>query len=112
MSGWIGVDLDGTLAEYHPGSFSSDSVGKPIPLMVERVKAWLAEGKEVRIFTARADEPENLPAVDAWVRKHIGQPLKITNVKDMGMVELWDDRAVQVVRNEGIRVGYSTRGHD
>ena len=50
MRGWIGVDLDGTLAEYHGWN---GSIGKPIAPMVDRVKRWLAEGVEVRIMTAR-----------------------------------------------------------
>lgn len=50
--GWIGVDLDGTLATYD-GWVSADHVGEPVPAMVERVQQWLAEGREVRIFTAR-----------------------------------------------------------
>lgn len=49
--GWIGVDLDGTLAEYH--GWTDGEIGKPIPTMVARVKRWLADGKDVRIFTAR-----------------------------------------------------------
>lgn len=44
--GWIGVDLDGTLAEYH--GWDDGRIGAPIPKMVQRVKQWLAEGKEVR----------------------------------------------------------------
>jgi len=54
MSGWIGVDFDCTLAEYH--GWNGGELGPPIPAMVERVKAWLAEGREVRIFTARVAE--------------------------------------------------------
>ena len=50
--GWIGVDLDGTLAEYH-GWHDDGRIGKPILPMVARVKKWLAEGKEVRIVTER-----------------------------------------------------------
>ena len=50
--GWIGIDLDGTLAEYD-GWKGVEHIGKPIPSMVERVKAWIIEGKDVRIFTAR-----------------------------------------------------------
>jgi hypothetical protein len=59
--GWIGVDLDGTMA-YYDGWKGADHIGEPIPAMVERVKRWLAEGREVRIFTARvylAPEPQN-----------------------------------------------------
>ena len=48
MSGWIGVDLDGTLAEYHEW-VGIHHIGKPIPLMLERVKKWLAQGKDAKI---------------------------------------------------------------
>jgi hypothetical protein len=34
---WVGVDLDGTLAEYH-GFKGPEHIGKPIPKMVARVK--------------------------------------------------------------------------
>jgi hypothetical protein len=111
-NGWIGVDLDGTLAEYG-GWKGAGSIGAPIPAMVERVKAWLASGQEVRIFTARVSdgEQETRIRIMEWCKEHIGQPLPITNVKDYEMVELWDDRAVQVEFNMGRMVGYSTRGN-
>ena len=34
-----------------------------------------------------------------------GQVLPVTNVKDLAMAELWDDRCIQVVANTGERVG-------
>lgn len=111
MKGWIGVDLDGTLAEYH-GWVSPTHIGEPIRLMVLRVKEWLLAGKDVRIFTARVyaggrvDDGEIVAVHDAiqkWCREHIGTILPITCVKDYGMIELWDDRAVQVVPNTGQR---------
>jgi hypothetical protein len=52
--GWIGVDLDGTLA-YYDHWRGAEHIGEPIPAMLERVKRWLADGKDVRIFTARVD---------------------------------------------------------
>ena len=52
LHGWIGVDLDGTLATFDASD--PDVVGPPIPAMVQRVKRWLQEGREVRIVTARA----------------------------------------------------------
>lgn len=119
MNGWIGVDFDGTLSHYE-GWKGADHVGEPIAPMVDRVKRWLAEGREVRIFTARAyhdGTPERAStaqaaceAIAAWCAKHLGQILPITCVKDYGMVELWDDRAVQVRANTGEPVGQSTRG--
>ena len=101
MSGWVGVDLDGTLAEYN-GWKDAHSIGEPIPEMLNRVTAWLANGIEVRIFTARASVPEQIPPIQEWCLKHIGIVLTVTNVKDFGMIELWDDRAVRVVSNKGV----------
>lgn len=111
MSGWIAVDLDGTLAYYTPGQFSMDKVGDPIVPMLNRVRGWIDQGIEVRIFTARAQDPASIPVVQAWTLKYLGVKLPVTNVKDMDMLELWDDRAIQVVHNEGTPVGYSTRGN-
>ena len=50
--GWMAVDLDGTLAHYDK-FISPSHIGEPIAPMVARVKKWLSQGKEVRIFTAR-----------------------------------------------------------
>lgn len=104
---WIGVDLDGTLAHYE-GWVSADHIGAPIPAMVQRVHKWVREyatgGPEVRIFTARVAGPDRVVAMDAiqtWCLQHLGYMLKITNAKDFGMIELWDDRAVTVELNTG-----------
>lgn len=103
MSGWIGVDLDGTLAHYE-GWKGIEHIGDPIPMMLERVKQWLSEGKDVRIFTARvANGDMAVRYIWAWSVVHLGQILPVTNVKDMNMIELWDDRAVQVIPNTGER---------
>lgn len=96
MNGWIGVDLDGTLAEYN-GWVSPTHIGAPIPKMVNRIRRWLSEGRQVRIFTARVfasgrvnDEELGLVimAIGDWCEEHIGQRLPITCTKDYGMVEL------------------------
>jgi len=103
--GWIGVDLDGTLAEYDHWR-GIDHVGAPIPAMVGRVRQWLDEGKDVRIFTARASTNENYaPAINVFCMMQFGRTLPITCVKDLGLIEFWDDRAVQVEYNTGRRVG-------
>ena len=101
--GWIGVDLDGTLAEYH-GFVSPDHIGPPVPLMLRRVKEWLADGRTVKIFTARVSVPEQAQPIKAWLKKHGLPDLEITNVKDQHMDQLWDDRAVRVKRNTGRRI--------
>jgi hypothetical protein len=100
---WIGVDLDGTLAEYH-GFTSPTQIGKPIAAMVERVRRWLREGKTVKIFTARANQKSSIKAVKAWCREHLGEALPVTNVKDRWMMKLWDDRCEPVERNTGKRL--------
>jgi len=100
MNGWIGVDLDGTLAEYG-GWKGPDHIGEPVPAMAFRVRNWIAQGREVRIFTARASVPEQVAPVQAWCLKHFGVALPVTNVKDFGMIELWDDRAIRVRENTG-----------
>jgi hypothetical protein len=116
--GWIGVDLDGTLAFYDHWR-GPEHIGEPIAPMVERVKRWLSEGKDVRIFTARVDGGtvalsmgnsdgdqcrnvlEVARHIQLWCEKNLGQVLQITCRKDYGMIELWDDRCVQVIPNTG-----------
>ena len=98
---WIGVDLDGTLAMSEPWQ-GFEHIGKPVPNMLRRVKVWLDMGYTVKILTARAEEPEKaVPPIKAWLQKHGLPALEVTNAKDMDMIELWDDRAVQVIANTG-----------
>lgn len=105
---WIGVDFDGTLAHFEEW-VAPTSLGKPIPLMVNRVKVWLAEGKRVKIMTARIAHHEHSDAViedvkaaiQDWCVEHIGQELEVVCHKDTMLVALWDDRAVRIVRNTG-----------
>lgn len=104
-SPWIGVDLDGTLAA-DTGRQLWDSegrprIGAPIPEMVARVKAWLAKGFTVKIFTARASSGVQVAAIRQWLARRRLPDLEVTNVKDFNMVMLWDDRCVQVERNSG-----------
>lgn len=104
MSGYIGVDLDGTLAHYEPGQWPA--IGAPVPRMLERVKAWLAEGQEVRIITARVapcypDAGDEWERIHQWLLRHLGQELPIQAHKCGDMLRLYDDRAVQVEANTG-----------
>ncbi len=58
-STWIGVDLDGTLAEYN-GWVSEEHIGHPIPAMAARVKLWISQGFDVRtIKTSWPKQPRN-----------------------------------------------------
>ena len=107
MKPWYGADLDGTLAHFDKWE-GVGVIGDPVPGVVEAVKLALARGYEVRVFTARAcpDRPMGeLTVVHAairdWTTKVFGQPLRATAVKDFGLVELWDDRAVGIEHNTG-----------
>jgi hydroxymethylpyrimidine pyrophosphatase-like HAD family hydrolase len=110
---WIGVDLDGTLAEYN-GFQGHDKIGPVIEPMKERVLRWIDAGIKVKIFTARAsgDVAEIAQAkhyISKWLEENGFPALEITNVKDYYMTELYDDRAVQVEFNTGRLIGTSTR---
>jgi phosphoribosylamine-glycine ligase len=102
---WIGVDLDGTLAEYYR---YSENIGQPIPKMVSRVRRWVGDGKEVRVMTARGAAGDErftqIRKIHDWLNEHVGHPLEITAQKDPEMIQLWDDRVTQVEKNEGTRV--------
>ena len=98
---WIGVDLDGTLARAVAWK-GMDHIGEPVPLMMRRVRAWLEKGLKVKVVTARAGDPVGLAATKAWLEAQGLGELEVTDRKDFGMLELWDDRAIQVVHNAGI----------
>lgn len=114
MSGWIGVDLDATAAIYN-GWKGIEEIGDPVPAMRERILKWIAEGRALKIVTARvycgeSGEPAGdrfrdaqvaRRVIEKWCLKHFGVILPVTCCKDFGMIELWDDRAVQVKPNTG-----------
>lgn len=118
MRGWYGIDLDGTLAFYDEWR-GEEHIGDPIPAMAERVRKMLDEGLDVRIFTARADggvAAENMGVdgtafrdvdrivgiVQDWTEKHFGVRLPVTCKKDFGCIAIYDDRAIRIVKNEGV----------
>ena len=106
---WIGVDLDATLAHYDEWR-GIDHIGPPIEPMRQRVLQWLAEGKEVRILTARVG-PQRAAIthtikdithhIEQWCLQHLGQVLPVTCQKDYNMTEFYDDRCIQVIPNTG-----------
>ncbi len=111
--GWIGVDFDGTLVTYER-HLGAETFGEPIYRMIERVNRWLAKGQRVRIVTARVSSPadnaqrqrdaaKSLIAIQDWCEAAFGQILPVVCAKDFAMIELWDDRAVQVKPNSGER---------
>ena len=125
--GWIGFDLDGTLAKYD-GWKGIDHIGEPVGPMVDLVKKLHAEGKKVKILTARVaprpDEEGNLveqsimvdPGIQGprrmfardfirnWCVDNLGFIPEITHEKDHLMLDLYDDRCHQVIPNTGATV--------
>lgn len=112
-NGWVGFDLDGTLAYYDEWRGISH-IGDPIPTTMELLQQHLADGMECRIFTARVfrmlyphGTPERMEGervanyIQDWLESHGLPRLTITCVKDFGMIRLYDDRAVQVEQNTG-----------
>jgi len=105
--GWLGVNLDGTLAQYSKWTLD---IGEPVPKMVQRVKRWLADGKEVRVVTARGtfgsmnERCVQIVKIYDWLKEHVGDSIEVTDKKDCLMIRLYDDRATQVEANEGTLV--------
>lgn len=119
--GWIGVDLDGTLA-FYDGWKGAEHIGPPIPRMLDRVVKWISDSNcpEVKIMTARVspdkeDSEKCRKVIEKWLLKHVipllplylREPcpieISITHEKNARMIELWDDRCVQVIPNTGER---------
>ena len=103
----IAVDLDGTLAEYH-GWVDVTHIGKPIPVMKQRVLDWIKQGEEVYIFTARVSGPDRdevntaMYHIQQWLKAN-GFPntIPVTCEKLKKFREIWDDRAIKVEHNTG-----------
>ena len=129
--GWYGFDLDGTLAKYDKWE-GIDHIGEPVKPMVDLIKRMHAEGKVVKIVTARVAprrledgtigeqftwltrEPSSDPAakytatryIQDWCEEvaQLGFVPEVVYQKDHLMLELYDDRVKQVVPNEGLLV--------
>jgi hypothetical protein len=70
--------------------------------MADYVRELIAAGEyEVKIFTARACEPEQIPLVKAWLKANNFPDLEVTNAKDYYMEQMWDDRCRCVKSNTG-----------
>jgi hypothetical protein len=95
------VDLDGTLAHSYEGEFDKNKIGKPVSLMRKLVRQWMRKGHEVRIFTARAANPKNIPPIKEWLKEHGMEGLEVTNKKTPDITTFYDDRAVRVERDTG-----------
>lgn len=127
---WL-VDFDGTLVKYDKW-VSCEHIGEPIQPMIDRVKMWLKQGREVEIFTARAypvgirlsltgmtpeayearvqEASRAIIAIREFCLNVFGQTLPVTCWKDYHAVQVWDDRAVQVIPNTGMAAVSAVNG--
>jgi hypothetical protein len=123
MKDWYAYDLDGTAAVYE-GWKGVEHIGNPVPVVIELMKLQIAEGKDVRWFTARAwpigvEKPVDwteqeflgrllsaktaVQYINDWSAQNLGVVIPVTCVKDFGMITLMDDRLIQVIPNTGKR---------
>lgn len=103
----IAVDLDGTLAHYD-GWKGIEHIGPVIPEVANAMERAQKEGADVWIYTARVSDPADAEQagkyVHDWLIKNNLKFEGITAVKHKFFSEFWDDRAIQVIKNEGIFV--------
>ena len=103
--GYIGVDLDGTIARYD-GWKGASHIGAPLEPLVSQIKDGLARGIEYRIVTARvcsgnSAAAESRKAIAAWCLEVLGRELPMQAEKTYDMIRLLDDRASRVQFNTG-----------
>ena len=103
------IDLDGTLAHYDHYR-GNGIIGKPIPLMVEKVKEWLSNGISIKILTARAstsnkNRDTEIEAIKKWCIEVFGKEFPVTAEKDFHITKIYDDRAYHVKKNTGMIIG-------
>ena len=121
-------DLDGTLAQ-DDGTYVEGKVGWPVRKIVDFCKYQIGMGMEVRIFTARADNPVDVAAIREWLITEAELPCKrsefdrltaegyppeqlaITNVKGRDAVIIIDDKAYHCNKNTGVIDGLGTQEH-
>ena len=98
---WVGFDFDGTISSNdNKGHFEPPyPLGEPIPGMIETVKSLLAAGITVKVFTARASDPADIPTIRDWTERHGLGRLEVTDRKDFNLIRFFDDRAIAIKPN-------------
>lgn len=107
---WVGFDYDGTLFTHT--TEDNPVVGEPIKPMIERLKTLLNQGIRCKILTARVSSIEkNVQFQERVIRKslvkEVGEKaanIEVTAEKDYLMMEFYDDRARQVIKDTGITI--------
>jgi TusA-related sulfurtransferase len=101
--GYIAFDFSGTLAKHKKQTTDKFQPGEPVPNMIAIAKGFLAKGYKIKILTVHAKHPEAVKTIQDWCVKNLGQKVdEVTNIKKKGMIQFWDDRAIRVVRDQGL----------
>jgi hypothetical protein len=109
---WWGFDIDKT-AFVDEGGTRGGVIGEPIQGIIRRIKYFLRTGRNVCIVTARVHPSEPDAAaqrlliqdtLDATLGKEMAIRIPIRCDKDRHMIDLYDDRAKQVIPNRGVLV--------
>ena len=90
--GWYGFDLDGTLAKYDKWE-GIDHIGEPVKHMVDLIKKMHAEGKVVKILTARVAPRPNPKTATTRYPLYAGE--------DVGDVPMYAARWMQSMKEAG-----------
>ena len=107
---WFGFDLDGTITMHPSPSTTGAGVGLPIKGEVyDLFIRHCMKSDRVKIMTARAysgnpDRAKEIAAIHEWLEEYFPKPchnLEVTSEKDYLLIRLYDDRAVQVIRDTG-----------
>lgn len=103
----IACDLDGTLAHYD-GWKGINHIGEVVQSVKQAIKNAQSQGHDVWIFTARVSDPcesnEATTIIASWLVENGINCQGITATKHKFFTEFWDDRALQVIKNEGMFV--------
>jgi hypothetical protein len=105
----IALDFDKTLAR-HESAWGISRVGEPIPLMVAKVKEWVAKGYKITIFTARLSHDLSQNKIQEGLIKGFlaknGLPdFDVTAMKLSSFTHIIDDRGYHVFPNTGVLQG-------
>lgn len=103
----VACDLDGTLAEYD-GWKGIHHIGKVIESVKVAIQNVQKQGGEVWLFTARVSDPADCVEANEYIEKWLIENgisvVGITSNKFKFFSEFWDDRALQVIKNQGVFV--------
>lgn len=86
------LDFDAVLHLYRRGWTGPEPLEPPVPGALEFVRWLLAQGYDVVVSSARADQPDGLHGIVGWLARYGFPALPVTNRKPAAILYV-DDRA-------------------